>query len=224
MKTRQPWSWRRRLVIWGGALVALFIAFTGVVHIPAVQYAMGWTHPDGTGACPFGYDQQSAQVARPASARSPAFPVLGFHLAGTTRDEIRTWARTHGVACAAKRGGRLLECLDVPASALGERGTQLAGATLWFELDDGGVVKAIKTLRRTGAATDVASAFDATESALRARVGAPTTATGSSDPSDLSRGAFRQAMVAYAAGDYRAVIRATNMGKDYTLTENYSTR
>lgn len=57
-----------------------------------------------------------------------------------------------------------------------------------------------------------------------ARIGAPTTATGSSDPSELSRGAFRQAMVAYAAGDYRAVIRATNMGKDYTLTENYTAR
>lgn len=216
-------SWRRRLVKYGGAAVVLFIAFTVVVHIPAVQYAMGWTHPDGTGACPFGYDKQLVQGTDPARvvARSPGLVVLGFQLTTTTREAIHGWARTHAVACDAQRAERLLECRDVPATALDPNGASLAGATLWFEFDQSGILTTLKTLRRTSAAAAVATAFEATDAALRARVGPPTAVTGSADPAELSRGAFRQAMVAFASGEYRAVVRATNMGNGYVLTENY---
>ena len=229
MSVRRARTIRRRLVLWGGAALAVLFAITLVVHIPAVQYAMGWTHPDGTGACPFGHGAKS----RPAIARAPrtgprapARPALGFTLAATKRDDVLAWAKQHHIKCEAKSGQRVLECLDIPAELLAEHGARLSGTTTWFELDDTNTVTAIKTARRTPHPSDVASAFAATESLLRAQTGAPTTAAGSASPkilaSALAARPFQQAMVEHAFADYRAQVRATNMGDCYLLTETYA--
>jgi len=189
-------------------MLALFIALTITVHIPAVQYAMGWTHPDGTGACPFGYDQARTAAAT-ARARTPLVgrPALGFTLAATTRDDILAWAKQHQIECEARHRNLALECTE-------------GATTTWFELDDTGLLLTIKTTRRKTTAHEVATAFTATESLLRARMGAPTLASG--DTSELGLGAFRQAMVEHRDADYRAQIRATNMGNGYILTESYT--
>jgi hypothetical protein len=187
-------------------MLGLFIALTIVVHIPAVQYAMGWTHPDGTGACPFGYDKARTAAA---TARTPRVgrPALGFTLAATTRDDLLAWANQHQIKCEARHGKRALECTE-------------AATTTWFELDDTGLLMTIKTTRRKNTAREVATAFTATESLLRARIGEPTLASG--DTAELALGAFRQAMVEHRYADYRAQVRATNMGNGYILTESYT--
>ena len=103
---------------------------------------------------------------------------------------------------------------------IADHGARLPGTTTWFELDDTGAVTTIKIARRTPHPSQVASAFTATESTLRHRTGAPTTVAG--DPSNLAGGAFRQAVVEHVFADYRAQVRATNMGDSYLLTESYA--
>ncbi len=213
----------RRLAVLAGSALGLLLALTIVVHIPAVQYAMGWRHPDGTAACPFGYDRprhRAAATARRTGPLAPARPALGFTLAATTRADVLEWASHHGVTCEAKRGA--LECADVPSELIADHGARLAGTTVWFELDERDAIAAIKIVRRTDAAANVATAFTATEATLRARMGEPTTARGSADATALAAGAFRQAMVEHAFADYRAQVRATNMGNGYILTESYA--
>ena len=216
---------KRKLLVWSGGAVAAVLVVSLLVHLPFVQYAMGWTNRDGTVACPFG--QGSARVATaPAPVRTGSDarsrPALGFTLAVTTRDELLAWASKHRIACAAKRAGTQLDCADVPAALLADHGGDLAGTSTWFELDDRGVLYAIKTVRRTGDVTRVAQAFAATNAALTARAGEPAQNAGSSAPAALASGAFQQASSEYRFRDYRAVIRATNMGDGYVLTESYT--
>jgi hypothetical protein len=206
----------RRAFLWLGGLVAVLTAITIVIHVPAVQRRLG--------PCPFGYDQPSVGVGQTARTgpRAPARPALGFTLAATTRDELLAWASANGIRCTPRHGQRTLECLDVPSQLLAQHGAQLPGTTTWFELDARATLTAIKTVRRTPDAAAVASAFTATETSLRAHTGEPTAADGSADPAELSLGAFRQAMTEHEFADYRAQIRATNMGDGYILTESYA--
>ena len=211
--------------MWSGAAVATFLLVSLVVHLPFVQHAMGWANRDGTGACPFG--QGTTRVAAaPASVRTGAAarsrPALGFTLAVTTRNELLAWADEHRIACTAKRDGTQLDCTDVPAALLADHGGDLASTSTWFDLDDRGVLYAIRTVRRTDDVTRVAQAFVATNVALTARAGGPTQSSGSSDPVVLASGAFQQASREYRFRDYRAVVRATNMGDGFVLTESYT--
>lgn len=206
-------------------MVAAFLLVSLVVHLPFVQHAMGWTNRDGTGACPFGKGPTRiagapGPVRTGAAARSR--PALGFTLAVTTRDEVLAWAAEHRVTCTSKRGGTQLDCADIPAALLADHGGDLASTSTWFELDDRGVLYAIRTVRRTDDVTRVAQAFAATNVALTARAGGPTQSTGSSAPSVLASGAFQQASREYRFRDYRAVVRATNMGDGFVLTESYT--
>jgi len=204
----------RRALVWLASAVVLLMAITVVIHIPAVQRRVG--------ACPFGYDKPRTAAAT-ARARTgsfaPARPALGFTLSATTRDEVLAWARRHDVHCEARHGQRALECLDVPPALLAQHGARLTGTTTWFELDERATLTTIKTVRRADAGA-IVTAFAATESTLRDRMGAPTTERGST--ADLTLGAFRQAMVEHVYADYRAQVRATNMGNGYILTESYT--
>lgn len=216
---------KRKLVRWGGAAVAAFLLVSLVVHLPIVQHAMGWTNRDGAGACPFG-NGSTRVAAAPSPLRTGTAawsrPALGFKLAATTRDELLAWAHEHGIACTATRGGTQLECADVPAVLLADHGGDLPSTSTWFELDDRGVLYAIRTLRRTEDVTRLARAFAATTAALTARAGTATRSAGSSAPATLASGAFQQASREYDFRDYRAVIRATNMGDGFVLTESYT--
>lgn len=208
--------WLRRGTIAVGISIPMFCAFTMLVHLPVVQAAMGWRRADGTGACPFGYD--APRIARAATLDATTHPALGFALGATTRADLEAWARDHRVACKPRRGQ--LECLDVPAELVAAHGAQLAGTTVWFELDPSGRLAGVKSARRTTDASSVGRAFTATEKTLGQRAGAPVVATGT--PDELPRGAFRQATREYRTPQYRALVRATNMGDAYLLTESYS--
>lgn len=213
----------RRVITWAGGAIAAFLLVSVAVHLPVVQRAMGWTNPDGTGACPFGHGgQRLADLIAPPRLGPAARPraVLGFTLGATTRDQILAWARDHGVTCAPRRGRAEIECTDVPAALLGGG---LVGTSAWFEVDPRGVVRAIKTSRRTTDVAHMAGAFDAIAATLTAQAGEPARSVGSAAPHDLARGAFRHAMREYRLTDFRAVVRATNMGDGFVLTESYAT-
>lgn len=214
---------KRRLLIGSVVTLGAFLSLTALVHLPVVQHAMGWTTPDGEGACPFGH---GAKLAKPTSVPrdgqlASGRPALGFRLATTSRDDVMRWASTHDVACAPKRGRSSIECSDVPGALLDEHGVALAG-TMWLELDEHGLVRTINTVRRAGSAEQAAEAFSATQTALRSKAGTPTVLRGSAEPEALASGAFQQAMFEYRLSDYRAVVRATNMGDGYILTESYT--
>ena len=215
----------RRLLVWSGAALAAFLVVSLLVHVPFVQHAMGWTNRDGTGACPFGHGSARVAAAPRPTASGPiarARPALGFTLGTTTRDEILAWARAHQLACKSMRRGTQLECADVPAALLAEHGGDLQGTATWFELDDRGVLYTVKTLRRTPDVVRVAHSFEATDAALTARAGVASQSAGSSETALLASGTFQQASRVYQFSDYRAVIRATNMGDGFVLTESYT--
>ena len=205
------------------ALAGAFTAFMVLVHLPAVQRMMGWRNERGEVICPVGFATPRTSLASLMTAPPPRVaptgprPALGFALDAMTRGEVDAWAMQHELRCTERRDGAQLECLDVPARALGDRDG--LAATAWFEFDGRGDLVAVRTSRRTSDAAPVAAAFRTTERALATNVGAPVAQTG--DAATLTAGAFQQAMVEHRGPGYRAVVRATNLGDGYVLTESY---
>lgn len=205
----------RRILVAGASVLGVLTVLTIVVHLPVVQVAMGWTHPDGTGACPFGYDTPRT-AATSAHAEQMA---LGFTLGKTSRIDVERWARTNGVQCVAKR--RTLECRDVDSALLSHTmSAGLARGTVWFDLAADTIVIGVKSAYRSRESAPVTQAFAGTEQSLLATAGQARGKTGTLD--ELSLGMFRQTMREFRLGGYRAVIRATNMGDGYLLTENHA--
>ena len=77
-------------------------------------------------------------------------------------------------------------------------------------------------MRHSPDAESVVGALDDAQAALTAKAGAPTVRDGDLDASQLALGALRQAHVEFQFQNYRATVRATNMGPDkgYMVTEN----
>ncbi|MEJ7601382.1 MAG: hypothetical protein WKG01_25995 [Kofleriaceae bacterium] len=191
----------RRVLLAGAGVLGLAVA----IHVPGMWTALG---ADAKSAfCPFGAAPRLATRSAPTTPR----PALGFTLDVTTRSEIDAWAQARGVTCQARRGGGVLEC---------EQRAALATTTLWFRFA-GTTLAGIQTSRRT-TADGVATAFAETEAALTTVLGDPSRRQGDPAASALARGALRQAMVEYRAPAYRAVVRATNMGDGFVLTESYA--
>lgn len=210
-----------RVARWGILLVALGLVAMVAIHLPPVRDWLAANGHRGGGFCPLGYSSPSpAKLAAqrgtvPANAR----PALGFELDRSTADDIDGWATENDLACTTKYAGRMIECANVPASLLG--GT-LAATSIWFEIGARGTLRSIKTARRNGDVETVAEAYEEADRAL-ARTGAVWRRTGSASPSTLANGALRQAACEYRFTDYRATVRATNMGDGFLLTEEYAT-
>lgn len=218
---------RTRYKILCGARAALALAtgFAVGIHVPAVRAALGWkpleAAAEPSAFCPFGYGTPSAAPALPPRTVTPTTPrpALGFTLDVTTRAEIEAWAITHGIRCTPQHGSMVLECVDVPAALV--PATPLAATSVWFRFT-GATLAGIQTVRRTDAVDSIVAAFAAVEVTMTAAVGSPSKRQGEADAATLGRGTLRQAMVEYRAPAYRAVVRATNMGDGYVLTESYA--
>ncbi len=209
MRTRTKVAW------WIGGVLGVATLATVALHLAPVRGLLGMK-PLGTGTksafCPFGYGKQPATEAHaPRPIPTEPRPALGFALDVSGPADLALWAAAHGIHCTPQHGGSVLECADLAAAT-----------TLWFRFD-GLALAAIQTSRRAPDARGVATAFDATTSAISAAVGTPTTSDGSASADDLARGALRQAMVEYRRPGYHAVVRATNMGDGFVLTESYAT-
>ncbi|CAN5654113.1 hypothetical protein BH11MYX1_BH11MYX1_46960 [soil metagenome] len=202
-------------VVLGG--VGLVLALGLVIHLPPIKHWLGAHGHHGAGVCPLGYGTQAQHVAL---APSKARPTLGFELGATTAAEIERWGQVHGVTCSEHHHGAQLDCEAVPSSLLGD--VAAPPAALSFSIDSAGAVRSIEVTRRGPQAAAITAAFDALSHELAAQHGAPIKQSGIATPEDLSRGALRQAMVEYRATDYRAVLRATNMGDGFVLTEHYA--
>lgn len=212
---------RRWALLAAGSLVG-FTAIAGAMHIPSVQHAMGWVDASGEPVCPFGHGAAGPRAPRVVDTSLPpagSRPALGFALDTTTRADLDVWAADHGVTCTAKpRDPNVVSCAAVPAAALG---SNLDATTAWFEFGAAGTLASIKTTRRADTSAPVTSEYRATTAVVSAHAGTPTRVD-DAHLAILDRGAFHQAVAEYKFRDYRAVIRATNMGDGFLLTEQYA--
>jgi len=208
---------RKAVKLVAGALSTVLVLGV-VIHLPPVMHWLGAHGHHGAGVCPLGYGQAQPHVG--VAQHGKARPALGFQLGTTTAAEIERWGLLHGIRCHEQHHGTGLECDDVPSALLGD--VAAPPAALMFSLDSASAIRSIQATRRGPEVASIASAFDALSHELAAVNGAPTKQSGSAAPTELSRGALRQAMVEYNASDYRAVLRATNMGDGFVLTEQYA--
>lgn len=208
----------RKLVKIAAGTVGVVLVLGLVIHLPPVMHWLGAHGHHGAGVCPLGYGKPAQHVAVAPVRDGVARPALGFTLGVTTAAEVERWGLLHGIQCTESRGN--VTCAGVPSELLGD--VAAPPASLRFSLDTAGTIRALQVTRRGPEVATIASAFDQLSRELSAARGAPTKQSGSALPSELSRGALRQAMVEYKRGDYRAVVRATNMGDGFVLTEQYS--
>jgi len=235
----------RRVAYWTGGILAAATALTVAIHLAPVRKAMGWkplgvadaTGGTNSGWCPFGFggggktdDGTAVVMPRPHNTPDPtkpralARPALGFELDVTTKAEVLAWADAHDIACKSLQGGSTLECKDVPASLLPAGENTLGLATEWFSFPFDDKLEIIKTIRHGNDPQAAIATLDRQQAVLTAKAGAPVGRGGAKDAGELALGALRQASVQFEFQNYRATLRATNMGPDkgYIVTEMYS--
>jgi hypothetical protein len=210
---------RRAAKLVAGAL-GLVLVLGVVIHLPPVMHWLGAHGHHGAGVCPLGYGAQPQHVAVAPSKDGVARRALGFELGITTAADVERWGLLHGIQCREQHHGTGLQCDNVPSALLGDVTTP--PAALMFSLDSASAIRSIQVTRRGPEVATIAGAFVQLSHELAVANGSPTKHSGSADASDLARGALRQAMVEYSAHDYRAVVRATNMGDGFVLTEQYA--
>lgn len=210
---------RATKVVLGGTGVVLALGL--VVHLPPIKHWLGAHGHHGAGVCPLGYGAQAQHVAAAGPKHDGTVrAALGFTLGATTATDVEQWGLVHGVVCAQRHGGLEVTCEGIASSALGD--VTAPPAALTFSIDSAGAVRSIQVTRRGKDAAAITTAFEGLSHELAAAHGAPTKQSGIATPEDLSRGALRQAMVEFRQPDYHAVLRATNMGDGYVLTESYA--
>jgi hypothetical protein len=219
---------RRRLWRWTGGVLGTAVVAMIVLHLPPVRRVLAAHGHTGGALCPLGY---GAAAANPAAERahnaalrgdSPARerPALGFALDVTTVADLERWARSHDVACQTRHGGTQVECGEVAGPLVPG---DLALTSVMFAMNSHGTLASIKTTRRSREVAPVASAFSAVTHQLTSRAGVPMAEDGSAAPDVLASATLRQASVEYRFTNYRAVVRATNLGDGFALTESYAT-
>jgi hypothetical protein len=206
----------KRALRWGLGTLATLTVLVTVAHLPPFNGWLGWTHHAGTGSCPFGYDKPAVASAA-AHRATPGPSVLGFALGAATRLDVERWALSHAVFCHDDRGE--LACGNAPAAAVGG----LDAKTVWFGFAGDGTLAHVRTVREASTADAVAAEFRRTTAAVASATGAAMTTAGDTDPAMLAKGALRQASAELRRDDFRATVRATNMGeRGYVLTESYA--
>ena len=184
------------------------------------------------GGCPManGASPQKIEEARMDSVRktrgttlSPARPALGFALEGTTISELRAWASSHGITCKEKRESTLIQCVDVPASALGESFGEGTISELSLSLRPSTMrVVNITAVRFGLSAADASSTMASITGRLKQRLGEPTTAEGDPSTQYLAAGDYHTAVVDYRFSDYMATVSVTRIPeRGVLLREHY---
>ena len=167
-------SWKG---VWrAGGLVAGSTAVIGIMHMPMFRSVLM-----RVGGCPVvrvtPEQVERAQTRALHTLRgaepAPARPALGFSFTTTTIDDIRVWARNHGLRCEASRKDSLLKCDAVPASALrpGADGT-FDEVAFGFRLADHQLAN-VTTLSTGLTARQASARFTATAERLSDTLGAP---------------------------------------------------
>jgi hypothetical protein len=224
---------RRRWARWAVGAIAVLVVVATVLHLPGVRPWLAARGHTGGAVCPFGYGRSTTDTGRRArrdaldrpsprgTTAAHERPALGFDLDHATAADLARWASAAGVSCELHHGGAQIECSQVPATALPGAGAP-GVISLAFELGDDGTLASIRAVRRGADAAAIAAAFAALEHQLTEHAGPPVARDGDATPDGLAAAMLRQAMIEYRFTDYRAVVRATNMGDGFVLTEEYA--
>ena len=184
------------------------------------------------GGCPFGYDRPMSPAQReraraqfsathrgerPATSR----PALGFVLDQTTRSQVIAQLSARGVTCTQGKGLSDLTCNGVPASALPGTPASAPTRNLWLTFGTKQQLLTVIAVSRSTEPEAISDAFVAMRRALAREAGAATATHGDAEPQALAQGALHQASAEFRFSDYYALERATNLSKDFVLTEEY---
>jgi hypothetical protein len=205
--------------------VAVLLALVALAHLPWARPLLARISGRG-GGCPLGFDAApspaQARASLAAYARrhrgvtpAKARPALGLPLERATREDVRTWANVRGLTCHPARDGSL----TCEASARASAAVQLQEGTFRFA-PDGGLLSV--TVVRTGVdAARVAEKFGADVRELETLAGPATAVTGRAEPAVLASAPLRQASREFRYRNYYALLRATNLGDHFALTEEF---
>jgi hypothetical protein len=221
-----------RVLTVGAASAALLVGVVGFAHTSTGRPLLGAVTRMAHGGCPFGYDKPMspaqrerarAQFAskhrgeRPATSR----PALGFVLDSTTREQVIAQLSAHGVACTQGKGLSDLTCNGVPSSALPGTPTSTPPRNLWLTFGSRQQLLSVIAVSRAAEPEAISDAFKAMHGKLAREAGAATATHGNAEPQALAQGALHQASAEFCFSDYYALERATNLSKDFVLTEEY---
>lgn len=217
-----------RLVTRIARFAAMSVVVTGLIglaHRPEVRPAMRWLGGalGLTQRCPFGYDvvaspEEVARARRDFSAShagtapAPTRQVLGLELGQSTRGDVEAWSAGSGSRCTAGRDPSHLTC--TPSRA----GEDLLESTVWLEFDEHDVLSRLTTVRKAERVAVINGAFAQVIATLGT---APVHRDGEATEAFLAGGSLRQASAEYRFSNYFALVRATNLGAAYLLTEDY---
>ncbi len=220
--TRAKWFRVSMYVISGLAGLTLLI---GLLHTPLGRPLLARLGV----SCPVQASPEDTERARLQSARatggseaSPAQPALGFALDQMTSSDALAWAERNHVACREQRSGSLLDCKDVPESALGGAGDRpVDELQLVFSPRTKHLVN-IATTQYGLQASDAAAQMSRVVRGLEQQLGKPTRELGQRTGHYLDSAPYKTALVRYRFRDYQADVTATNLpGKGTMLREHY---
>jgi hypothetical protein len=221
-----------RVLAIGGGSAALLVGLAGFAHTSVGQPWLVAVARMAHGGCPFGYDKPMSpeqreraranfaakhRGERPATSR----PALGFTLDHTTRSEIALHFAVRGISCAPGKGLSDLTCNGVPSSALLGTATPAPSRNLWLTFGTRQQLLSVVAVSRAPQPEAISAAFVALRTEVDHDAGAATATHGNADPRALAQGALHQASAEFRFTDYYALQRATNLSKDFVLTEEY---
>jgi hypothetical protein len=214
-----------RVSLYVASGLAVLTLLIGLLHTPLGRPLLARL---GVG-CPVQASPEDTERARLSSARatrgteaSPAQPALGFVLDQMTSKDVLAWADRNHVDCSEQRAGSLLNCKDVPVSALGGHGS---GSVDELQLAFSPTSKRLVNIATTQyglQAKEAAAQMSAVVSGLEGQLGKPTRELGQRSASYLDSAPYKTALVRYRFSDYQADVTATNLpGKGTMLREHY---
>jgi len=221
-----------RILAIGGGSAALLVGLVGFAHTSAGRPLLGAVTRMAHGGCPFGYDKPMSpeqreraranfaskhRGERPANSR----PALGFALDHTTRAEIVAHFAAHGISCTQGKGLSDLTCNGVPSSALPGTPEPAPTRNLWLTFGTRRQLLSVIAMSRAPEPEAISAAFISLRAEVDHEAGAVTETHGNADPHALAQGALHQASAEFRFTDYYALQRATNLTKDFVLTEEY---
>ncbi|MBC8133006.1 MAG: hypothetical protein H7X95_08505 [Deltaproteobacteria bacterium] len=234
-----PSSWRR-LLVGVSAAAALFVGVMGFAHTSVGRPLLGSLGGlFGEDACPLGYDKlaspaerEKARLRFAASHRGPApaakRPALGFELDRTLNSEVVSVMAAKGITCRSATAMADLVCENVQGGGSSDSrsgdshsGDSHSPRTVWFNFGATNRLVSVVALSRHPQAQPISKAFAGVIDTVTRQAGPPTNINGDGAADFLAAGALRQASAEFRFSDYFASARATNMGDNFLLTEEY---
>lgn len=231
--TRQRFTvgWRARVQ---GLLVLLGVAaaLIGVGHSSAGRTLLASVSGGEASSCPFGSSKPASSDARrvlferfkaehAGPDRAPVRPARGLSFESTTRANIAGLAERLGFSCATSGMGMDLECKDVPLATLEPDAANAPSASVLLRFGPDDELRSIVVISKARVAEEAYARFDARRDALSRALGADAEVEGHDSVAALSAGLLRTVTAEYRFSNYYAALRATNMGENYAITEEY---